>query len=162
MIFVTQCDDNNTKDNDGCSSSCKLEADFLCTEKKSGATKCKLNKNVVLKLDYVDKIISENKALIYISVNSDNPNVHAYYRSLLFDYNVTSNRSDTITILGKTMNENGQIMIEIEYVETIEDSMMKLSFIYEKEHLISQDHMLRFQLKGRNYALVISGYIDKY
>jgi hypothetical protein len=78
-------------------------------------TKCKLNKNVVLKLDYVQKILSENKAFIYISLNSDNPNVHAYYRSILFDYNVTSNRSETITILGSTMNEYGQIVIEIEY-----------------------------------------------
>lgn len=40
--------------------------------------------------------------------------------------------------------------------------MMQLSFIYEKEHLISQDHMLRFQLKGKNYALVISNFVDKY
>jgi cysteine-rich repeat protein len=93
LIFVSECDDNNTKDNDGCSSSCKLEKDFLCTNEQLGMTKCKLNKNVVLKLDYVDKITDQNKALIYISLDSDNPNVHAYYRSILFDYNVTSNRS---------------------------------------------------------------------
>lgn len=40
--------------------------------------------------------------------------------------------------------------------------MMQLSFIYEKEHLISQDHVLKFQLKGKNYALVISNFVDKY
>jgi hypothetical protein len=60
------------------------------------------------------------------------------------------------------MNENGQIVIEIEYIESIEDSMIQLFFAYEKQHLISEDHTMRFQLKGKNYALVISGFIDKY
>ncbi len=40
--------------------------------------------------------------------------------------------------------------------------MIQLFFVYEQMHLISENHTMRFQLKGKNFALVISGFIDKY
>lgn len=57
--------------------------------------------------------MNENKALIYISLNSDNPNVRRFYESALFNLTLTSNRSNTIQIGKFEKNSKGQIVIEI-------------------------------------------------
>lgn len=40
--------------------------------------------------------------------------------------------------------------------------MIELGLSYSQEKLISLDEKLKFQLKGRNYALIVSIYNDKY
>lgn len=58
-----------------------------------GASKCKLNRNIKLKVDFTDKIIGLNKGEIYISLDSSNPNLIKFYQSQLFNYTLTHNRS---------------------------------------------------------------------
>jgi cysteine-rich repeat protein len=105
----SQCDDNNTFDGDGCSSSCRIETDFVCFKIKSGISKCKLDKNIKFELKYVDKVMNENKALIYISLNSENPNVRRFYESALFNLSLSSNRSNTIQIINFEKTPKGKL-----------------------------------------------------
>jgi cysteine-rich repeat protein len=96
LILKSECDDNNTFDGDGCSSSCRIEKDFICFKIKSGISKCKLDKNIKFKLEYVNKVMNENKALIYIKLDTDNLNVRRFYESALFNLTLSSNRTNTI------------------------------------------------------------------
>lgn len=39
-IFTNECDDGNTNDGDGCSSACKVESKYTCTNNGNGPSIC--------------------------------------------------------------------------------------------------------------------------
>jgi cysteine-rich repeat protein len=55
IVYEDQCDDNNTANNDGCSSECKLElGSFLC-DTRQAPTKCVSTLDLVYEVETIAK-----------------------------------------------------------------------------------------------------------
>lgn len=65
-LYVLQCDDGNTFDGDGCSSSCTLESGWNCTGGTSThRSVCQLATNIKFELVKSAKVVGRNQILLY-------------------------------------------------------------------------------------------------
>jgi cysteine-rich repeat protein len=56
LLFNLECDDGNDIDNDGCSSSCKIEKNFRCVKTLSNTSQCTyMKKDISLSLKSIYK-----------------------------------------------------------------------------------------------------------
>lgn len=110
-----ECDDKNTKNNDGCSSHCQQEDSFICTGQPS---KCILHTNFVsAKYNYARRVVGENKGILSFSLLPSAKALEEMDWSKLIHFNFSSS---AVTALKYTYSSTtGELQVEVSYVKDL-------------------------------------------
>ena len=71
LIFAAECDDNNTEDEDGCSSSCTVESDYECDS--GSPSQCTYTGQLTIQLTSINRQDSANTGVFVFTLSPDVP-----------------------------------------------------------------------------------------
>jgi cysteine-rich repeat protein len=142
IIKHSPCDDGNTKDGDGCSSSCEIEANFSCRLANNGSSLCYFIGNITLEVAGIYKHQFANKVDIYIQVTPYLPIMNYFAHP-----NFISTNGSTFTDVSLTT-----------YIDPDEPDIV--NFIYTATYSVPiEDTFIRIELKPSLIAYSANPYI---
>lgn len=108
------CDDGNSVDKDGCSSSCSVETDFTCEPDPTNATgsACFYVGQVQVEEVYIKKVDGQNQIEVLLNLS---PSDLSFWDSVDFLSMIQVNSPVPITGYTITHNSDGTVAITIDY-----------------------------------------------
>lgn len=69
VLKVESCDDGNSVEGDGCSTSCTVDQDWLCIGRYAQGSTCKINTTIQLTYMGAERVTKSNTAIFYFSLS---------------------------------------------------------------------------------------------
>jgi hypothetical protein len=123
-LYVLQCDDGNTIDGDGCSSTCTIEPNFTCIDgSTTHPSVCSYSGILQLTLTSTTKTPNANQLVFTLSVNP--PLMSLASLSSFNNIIQTSLKNSGIN----ATYSNGLLTVVVNYTETAQSKVCSISFV---------------------------------
>jgi hypothetical protein len=141
-LIYLPCDDGNLISGDGCSSTCQVESDFICSNDKAAnpASHCKFKGRVKLSLNGIYKVANQNQISIIFDIYPYNDILLKMDLVNSVHFNSTGSNLTSSSIASK------QVILKIAYFSNVEGNSAKISIQFDSSYVISPNFYLTFDI----------------
>lgn len=150
-IIVDECDDGNTENGDGCSSTCIIEKNFRCYGGSLNPSRCIYEKfDITLSVSKISKTDMLNQGIFVMSITPAIGSLAQlnYTKALAFSCN------QSISIISASYS-NGKVTIVVDFFEDLEGHPAKVFLTLDRNYFLQANAIISFSMESTSGAKLI-------